>query len=165
MDIYMISLRKITWDNFDKVISLKVKQEQKNFVAPIAYSLAQAFVAQTNNDKHPFCFAIYMDEQLIGHTLIMYYNAGNNIYGDDDCYVINRFLIDEDFQGKGYGDKAFVAILSFIRTFPHGKVNSVYLSYMHENTIAGKIYNKYGFIDTDKYLVNGEIISRLDLNS
>lgn len=161
----MISLRKITWDNFDEVITLKVKDDQKAFVSPIAYSLAQAYVAQTNNDNPPFCFAIYYDEQLIGHSLIMYYQARNNIFGDDDCYTINRFLIDEGFQGKGYGDKAFAAILNFIKSFPQGKVNSIYLSYKLDNIIARKVYKKYGFIDTNRYFPNGEIISRLVLNS
>lgn len=160
----MISLRKIDWHNFDELMQLSVKDEQSTFVAPIAYSLAQAYTRIINHDKPPFCFAIYHDEQLIGHTLIMYYQSIENIYGDDDCYVINRFLISEAFQGKGYGSKSLAHILDFIKTFPQGSVQSLYLSCNPRNNIARSLYSKFGFKDTGRRLSNGENIYRFNLD-
>lgn len=159
----MVSLKKITWDNFNEVMKLKVKDEQSSFVASISYSLAQAYVALTNNDKPPYCFAIYNDDVLIGHTLFMYYPE-NSIYGDDASYVINRFFIDEAYQGCGFGREALAAILALIKTFPQGRVNSLYLSYNINNHIARNLYYQFGFIDSGRYLANGEMIARLDLN-
>lgn len=48
----MVTLQKITWYNFKKVISLKVTPEQEDFIADNLYSLAQSYVALSNG-KNP----------------------------------------------------------------------------------------------------------------
>ena len=161
----MIQLKRITWDNFNDVMKLKVKDDQSEFVAPIAYSLAQAYVGKTSNNLPPICLVIYDNEILIGHVLINHYNKEKNIYGEDDCYVINRFFIDERFQGKGHGKKAFAYIIEYIKTYPLGQVDSVYLSYNQKNQVARNLYYQFGFEDTNRLMENKEVIARLKLNS
>ena len=160
----MIYLKKIDWDNFDEFMKLEVRDDQKTFVATVASSLSQAYVYLTNDDFSPFALAIYHDDQLIGHTLIIYKRKEENIYGNDDSYVIRRFMIDKRFQGRGYGSKALAKIITFIKSFPYGIVDSVYLSYHPKNIVAINLYNKYSFYDTGRKLDNGEVIARLDLS-
>ncbi len=47
----MIELRKITWDNWEECLNLEVADEQKNFVAPNDYSIAQAYVHLTRSNR------------------------------------------------------------------------------------------------------------------
>ncbi|HHY64976.1 MAG TPA: GNAT family N-acetyltransferase, partial [Clostridiaceae bacterium] len=67
----MISLRKITFENFGECISLEVREDQKNFVARNLYSLAEAYIALTNGSV-PMPFAIYNDETMVGFIMISY---------------------------------------------------------------------------------------------
>lgn len=48
----MIRLEKITADNLEDVLKLKVSKNQENFVSTVAYSLAQAYAYQKN--AYPF---------------------------------------------------------------------------------------------------------------
>lgn len=160
----MIRLSNINWENFNEFMSLRIKDEQEGFAAPVAYSLSQSYVALLNNVKPPLSYAIYNDDVIIGHTLIMYYNGEDNIYGNDNAYVINRFLIDEKYQGKGLGKTSFNVIIDLIRSFPQGEGNSVYLSYNKKNINAENLYKQFGFIETGRILPNEEVIAKLELN-
>lgn len=57
----MIELRKITWDNWEECINLKVTEEQDNFIASNIYSMAQSYVALLNDELPPMTYAIYND--------------------------------------------------------------------------------------------------------
>ena len=41
----MIRLEKLTWDNYDDVLKLKVAKEQKEYMVPNSECLIQAFFA------------------------------------------------------------------------------------------------------------------------
>lgn len=62
----MIKLEKITADNLEDVLKLKVSKNQENFVSTTAYSLAQAYVYQEN----AYPFAIYADDTLVGFIIL-----------------------------------------------------------------------------------------------
>ncbi|MCK9526886.1 MAG: hypothetical protein M0R49_13295 [Limnochordia bacterium] len=55
----MISLRKITWDDYRGVLRLRVTEEQDGFIASNAFSLAQSYVALLNDDLPPMTYAIH----------------------------------------------------------------------------------------------------------
>jgi len=156
----MIELQKITFDNFDECIKLETTEEQKSFVASNIRSLAQAYVALTNNECIPMPYAIYANELMVGFIMLSYAKADEN--QDEDAYWVWRFMIDKGYQGKGYGKEAMLKALELIKTFPHGKVSAVYLSYELDNVVAKKLYASLGFMETGK-IEEGEMIAKLAL--
>ena len=127
----MVTLKEITTENFWEVISLKVRDDQKNFVASNAVSIAQSKVM-------PECIplAIYNDDALVG--FLMYC-----IDREDNNYWIYRLMIDTKFQSKGFGKKAMEIIIAKIKE--DKSKNKIVTSAEPENSVAKKLYKKLGF--------------------
>jgi len=131
----MISLRSIDQNNWEKCIQLKPKQEQQKFIASNLYSIAESqflsgFVTR----------AVYFDEELVGFSM----------YGldpEDDNYWIYRFMIDERFQGRGYGKDAMQLIIREIER-KNDRTDVIFLGYHPDNEGARQLYAKVGFKET-----------------
>ena len=103
----MIRLEKLTWDNYDDVLKLKVTKEQKEYIVPNADSLIHAFFAMTENKAQIFPFGIYLGKTPVGFMMIardvpwieQYYGSPAKYY------YIWRFMIDKRYQGNGYGKR------------------------------------------------------------
>ena len=67
-------------------------------------------------------------------------------------YSILSFMIDKRYQKKGYGRDAMKLALDFIKTFPCGKAECCFLSYVPDNDVAAKFFHSFGFVE------NGEKI-------
>ncbi|NEU04864.1 GNAT family N-acetyltransferase [Clostridium senegalense] len=156
----MIELRKITEHNFHECIKLKVKEEQKNYVASNIYSIAEAYVVLTNNECIPMPYAIYDNDIMVGFIMLSYNEKDEN--DDKNTYWVCRLMIDKDHQSKGYGKKTMIKALELIRTFPYGKASAVYLSYEPENVVARTLYASMGFVETGK-IEDGEMVAKLVL--
>lgn len=156
----MIELRKITFDNLDECIKLEPNEEQKNFVARNIYSLAEAYVALTNNDCFLMPYAIYNDDIMVGFIMLSYNELDK--HENASTYWIWRLMIDKRFQGNGYGREAMSKALELIKTFPCGKASVVYLSYEPENVVAKALYESFGFVETGK-IEYDEIVAKLVL--
>ena len=154
-----ITLEKITYKNYiDVCWRLKVSQKQKNFVASNNNSLAEAYVAITNGGV-ALPFAICRNNKPIGFLMIGY-GANDDDFKDEDSelikmvkksYCVWRFMIDKRYQRKGYGRKAMQLALDYIRTFPCGPAESIWLSYEPENEVAKKLYSSFGFIEQPQW--------------
>ena len=156
----MVELRKITYDNFNKCIKLEPNEEQKNYVASNIYSIAEAYVALTNNECIPMPYALYNDDIMVGFIMLSYGEDDKN--KDENVYGIWRFMIDKKYQGKGYGKEAMEKVLELIKTFPHGKASTVYLSYEPENIVAKSLYASFGFEETGE-IEEEEAVAKLVL--
>lgn len=143
----MITLREVDRDNFFELIRLKVKENQKDFVATNIFSIAQSKV-------QPECIplAIYNDEIAVG--FLMYC-----IDVDDNNYWIYRLMIDEKYQGRGFGKKAMELIMDELRKDRNHNV--IYISFEPDNQGARLLYEKLGFI-SDNRMVEDEIVYRFD---
>ena len=101
----MIHLERLTWDNYDDVLKLKVAKEQKEYIVPNSDSLIHAFFAMTENKAQIFPFGIYLGKTPVGFMMIardvpwieQYYGSPAKYY------YIWRFMIDKRYQGNGYG--------------------------------------------------------------
>ena len=93
---------------------------------------------------------------MIGFTMF----AFDEDYEDpNDRYWLWRFMIDESFQGKGYGTAALQVIIQY---FKDHNANNIRLSTKEANTHALSVYRQAGFRDTGE--MNGEeIVLQLDL--
>ncbi len=156
----MIELRKVTADNWWECIKLEPNEDQKGFVAKNVESLAEAYVALTNNECIPMPYAVYNDDIMVGFIMLSYNEADEN--NDEDSYWVWRLMIDKRYQGKGYGKETMAKALELIRTFPYGKTSAVFLSYEPENIVAKGLYASYGFVETGK-IEYGEMVAKLAL--
>ena len=152
-----IHLEKVNWDNYEKVLKLRVTKEQENFVSSNKASLIHGFLSLSEG-KHVYAFAIYKDKTIIGFIMLDYDNDWTGYeyekwlqsdeykyYEGRYYYNIWRFMIDKKYQNKGYGKKAFEIALDFIKTFPNGAAEYITLSYEPNNKVAKELYESFGF--------------------
>jgi len=127
----MITLREITTDDmFEECLELKVKEDQQAHCANNEYSLAEAWLNYST--YRPFC--IYNDETMVGFVMLDYAEA------EKECGIW-RIMIDEKYQGRGYGKAAMKVVLEYIKENP--KFEDIFLHVKPDNTIAIKLYEKF----------------------
>jgi diamine N-acetyltransferase len=144
-----VSLRPLTAANWQACIDLRVREDQKNFVAPNVYSLAEARI-------YPECVpqAIYAGETMVG--FVMY-----ALSKEDQRHWIIRLMVDQRFQGLGYGRAALRLVIEEMRQMPG--CERIYLSYEPENEHAEQLYARFGFLPTGEIL-EGEKVVCLELS-
>ena len=150
----MIEFKKLCEENFNECIKLKPRDEQKDFVAPNIYSISEAYVALTN-DGCPMPYAIYNDDIMVGFIMLVYEE-------DKDDYWICRLMIDEKYQGQGYGRASMLKALELIREKSVKEHPTVLISYEPENIVAKKLYASVGFRETGE-IEEGEAVAKLEL--
>lgn len=145
-----VTLREVTGETVHTICRLKVTPEQEQFVAPNAFSIAEAHFA-----PDAWFRAIYADETPVGFVML-------SLRPDapEHPYYIWRYMIDARYQGQGYGAAAMRQVIDFVRTQPDAKV--LYLSYVREPGGPREFYRRCGFEDTGE-IHDGEYIMRLDL--
>jgi len=161
----MIELKEITWDNFDAVIKLKVAESQKDFVANNMYSLAQAYCSLKEDECPDTVLAIVNGEEVVGFLMYEYCSPESDRDDDDyfqasPYYHLFRYMIGEQYQGKGYGKVAMERLIDHMKTSPQGPADAIFICYCPPNVVAKKFYESFGFEDTGQ-VVDGEYITRL----
>ena len=132
-----LKLRKIDESNFIECFNLSLGEGQDRFVSHPIRSLAQAYVYY--NQCTPF--GIYSNDIIVGYVMVIYDY-------DEETYNIWHMMIDEKYQGKGYGSIAIKLCIDYIKSKPFGSSNDVILTCNIDNSIAIHIYEKIGFKDT-----------------
>lgn len=143
-----IALREINSDNFHDVVNMKVRDDQKNFVASNVYSIAESKISP---ELHPF--AIYAGDKLVGFAM-------TGFEKDRQRHWIVRFMIGADYQGKGYGRAAMHKLINYIEAIPG--CDRIYLSYEPHNQAAKTLYESLGFVPTGE-MEEGEEVACLSL--
>lgn len=152
----MPELRPVTKENWEDLIKLKVREDQKNFVASNLYSIAQAQFGEEFEghwDLHPF--GIYDEETPVG--FLMY---GLNLSHPKYQAFIIRLMVDGKYQGRGFGRFGMEKMLEIFRA--DERINEVGISYEPENEGARKLYASLGFVETSE-MVEGETLAVLKL--
>lgn len=153
----MPEIRPVTKDNWNELIKLKVRDDQKNFVASNLYSIAQAQFGDEYEghwDLHPF--GIYEGDTPMG--FLMY---GLNYDHPKQQAYIQRLMVDEKFQGKGFGRFGMEKMLEIFRL--DERVKEVSISYEPENEGARKLYASLGFVETGE-IMEDEVVAVLNLS-
>ncbi len=143
-----VSLREITPENFKECVNLKVADTQTKFVAPNVMSIAQSKIYPTVTPM-----AVYAGDEMVGFVLF-------GLDEDDGRYYLVRLMVDEKYQGKGYGKAAALAVIEKMRE--NADCRELYLSFVPENTNAEALYKKIGFERTGE-ISEGEIVMRFKL--
>lgn len=140
-----VTLRPITRDNWIDCVSLTVSQEQRQFIASNAFSLAQAAY-------EPECtpLAVYAGETMVGFVMYV-------LDPDDGNWWIYRLMIDAKHQGNGYGRAALDLAIARIK---RPNCNKVVISIEPANDVARRLYEARGFRATGAQ-INGEDVLEL----
>ncbi len=143
-----MEFRKITFDNWDECRSLSAGKKNEKFVSPNVNNIAVAYVALASNACTPMPFGIYKDEVMVGLIMLAYIREDQDEELSENIYEVWRFMIDEKYQGKGYGKEALLKAIEYIKTKPEGPAESCLLSYAQGNIAAESLYKKVGFVAT-----------------
>ncbi|TCZ72334.1 GNAT family N-acetyltransferase [Paenibacillus albiflavus] len=130
----MVELRKINKDNYVECLNLHTTESNVDFVDPVAWSLAEAWVSY--DDSRPF--AIYADNVMVGYVS-MY-------IGDNNPQIIN-FMIDNRFQKRGYGTAAARLCIEYLQKEYNASRISVPVHLEHIS--AQKFWSNIGFEISD----------------
>lgn len=133
----MVKLFDVTEQNWLKIVTLSVEEHQKKFLDSAVGIIARGYAYRSCNAK---VIGIANDEQIIGVSLV------KDMDEEPACYDLQQFMIDKQFQNKGYGTEAMRLILSQLQK--EGKYSCVEVCVNKENAAALKMYEKLGFLDT-----------------
>lgn len=146
-----VRLEEVTAENWEEVVELELEDDQEDFVASNAYSIAES---KFNPYARPR--AIYAGDSLVGFLMYEVETAD----GDPHDYNIYRFMIDAEHQGKGYGRAALKRCLQEIQD-NDPKLELISICYVPHNPRAKEFYASLGFkevgIDED-----GEMVAEIE---
>ncbi|MBW9157714.1 GNAT family N-acetyltransferase [Clostridium tagluense] len=127
-----IFLREIDANNWSECVNLKIKKEQEAYLPhPNVVSIAEWKFNPTWT-----ALGIYTGNEMIGFAMY-----GVDIADNTMCLF--RFMIDENYQGKGYGKYALDGILKKIKS--ENNFNEIWLSFHPESIVAERLYSSFGF--------------------
>jgi diamine N-acetyltransferase len=144
-----IELREITSENLEDCIRLQPADDQKTFMSPIVYSIAESKVSP---EEVPL--AMYDGDELVG--FIMY-----GVSPTDGNYWILRLMVDKRYQHRGYARDAVKEVLR--RLSERTDCAEVRVSYEPDNTIGAHLYESLGFRPTGEMLF-GEVVAVLPIH-
>ena len=133
----MIRLTEVTEDNWFEAASLTVKEEQKGYLAPPIGIIARGYVYRDCNAR---VYVIENDDVIVGIAL-------TREFSDEPLgYDLQQFMIDQRWQGQGYGLAALKLILDELRK--EGHYDHVEVCVKKNDAEAISLYEKCGFTDS-----------------
>lgn len=145
-----ILLKDVNRDNWYDCIKLKVAEHQKEFVASNSFSLVQS---KYEPGCIPLC--IYDDGTMIGFVMFAV-DREEEDENSKETFWICRFMIDEKYQGKGYGKASMRKIIDYAKS--NFNFNEIYISEVPENAAAKGLYKSLGFEFTGEVADGEEVM-------
>lgn len=130
----MIRLLPANAKNRSDLLKLSLLPNQTHFIESVEDCLKEADALSLWKPV-----GIYDDDTLIGFAMYGLWKRE----GEHGRVWLDRFLIDQSQQKKGYGKKALIALILHI--FESYGYDEVYLSLYEDNTVALNLYKKLGF--------------------
>jgi diamine N-acetyltransferase len=129
--------------------------EQTDFVASNVFSLAQAAYQR---QPHLIPLGVYDSDTMVGFVMYADPASPPDELGRTWIY---RVMIGQDYQGKGYGRAAMVALLDRMRAAtPPPRL--IALDFHEDNHVAAQLYESLGFERTGEQ-EGHEVVAMLDL--
>ncbi|SDF16645.1 spermine/spermidine N-acetyltransferase [Fontibacillus panacisegetis] len=142
-----IEIRERSKENLKEILSLRVSEVQKSYIESTEQSLEDATEC---NFYRPA--GLYRDGVLVGFSMYGYFPTE----GRNGRVWLDRFLIDEKYQGQGLGSIMLKAVIShLIKLY---QCNEIYLSLYETNQRALHLYQKFGFHFNGEKDINGEYV-------
>ena len=131
-----VVLRPLTEENRPALEALRVATAQRAFVSSVTDSLAEA---ERYADANPLVFGLYDRETPVGFVMI-----ADEV--DDPDYIAHylwKLLIDERFQGRGFGTAALDLVAAYFRS---KGVPTMWTSAGEGEGSPIPFYEQYGFV-------------------
>ncbi|MFC7392025.1 GNAT family N-acetyltransferase [Scopulibacillus cellulosilyticus] len=131
-----LQIREVNSNNWRIIAALSVSKDQHAFIESNSYSLVQS-------KYHPEWKSVAIYD---GNTPVGYCMYGTDI--EKNQIWLDRFMIDQHYQGKGYGKQAIPLLIDcIVETY---QCDRIYLSIHPENFAAQKLYESFGFKLTEE---------------
>ena len=140
-----MELRNVNADNWREVVRIEPREDQRRFVASVAYYLNLCHYGEAWRP-----LALYQFGEPVGFAMW-------GFDAEEDSYWIGGLVIDAKHQGKGYGRAAMQALLDHLAVQPGYREAA--LSYEPENKVARRLYASLGFVETGER-VEDELVAR-----
>jgi diamine N-acetyltransferase len=151
-----LEFRPVTQENWQSLLKLKVRDGQQDFVSSNVYSIAESrFGFDEEGHWDLFPYGIYKNGEPVGFAM-----TGLNINHSRFQGLILRLMVDERYQGRGYGHEAMKVMTEMFLANEY--VRAVCISYAPENDTARKLYTSFGFVETGEML-ESEVLAVLQL--
>ena len=151
-----IILQPVTAVNWRDLIKLKVREDQNHYVASNLYSIAEAQFGWEEGGHWDFYpFGAYANDEPVG--FVMY--CLNFDHPRFQAFIM-RLMVDDQFQGKGYGREIMRQVLDGFRA--DERIKNVGISYEPENEVARNLYASLGFVEPGE-LIENETLAVLNL--
>ncbi|GGN56408.1 N-acetyltransferase [Actinoplanes lobatus] len=135
-------LRKVDPDNYEAALSLSVRPDQDDLVAPVVKSLAEAYVYP----EYAWPRLIYDRDELVGFVMAFLDTPWGEPSDPTDLRSgLWRLNIAAGRQGHGYGTFAVEAVCAEIRS--RGETRA-YVTYEPREGGPAPFYARLGFIPT-----------------
>jgi histidinol dehydrogenase len=130
-----LSVRNVTSDNVDALMALEVAPGQRQFVAPVVRSLAQAAYEPAGRP-----LGLYAGDVPVGFLLL--YDARLDKEKPAEQLYVWRLMIDARYQRQGLGAQAMAWVVDEARRMGLPEVG---LSHVMKDGHAGPFYRQLGF--------------------
>jgi diamine N-acetyltransferase len=141
-----VTLRDVTKDNVRTLCELRVAPGQERFVAPTAYTIAEAAY-----EDEVLLRGIYDGDEPIGLVAV--------VHDQDGDWFMARLMVAAGRQRTGIGRRAMALLYDELRA---RGADTLLTSYVDEDGGAGPFYGSLGFTPTGD-VNEGETVVRLDL--
>ncbi len=84
-------------------------------------------------------------------------------YDDKPGYEIYRIMTDKKHQGKGYAKEAVRLLLEYIKIYPCGRAENVYIELHPDNVASRRLFEGYNFA-VKGTKEDGAVVAKLALN-
>lgn len=135
-----LRLERISSDNFDAAVAVRVRPDQEHAVSPVMKSLAEAYV----HARAAWPRLILDGERPVGF-LMAFFDIAWQDTGTDLRSGLWRLNIAADEQGKGYGRFAVESVAAEIR---HRGGTALYVTWHPGETGPEPFYLRLGFRPT-----------------
>lgn len=151
-----VVLKPVTAENWRTLIKLKVREDQKGFVASNLYSIAEAqFGFEDEGHWNFFPFGAYAGDEPVGFVMYCF----NFDHPRFQAFIM-RLMVDEKHQGKGYGRAIMQNVIDVFRE--KAEIKNVGISYEPHNESGRKLYASLGFVEPGE-LLEGETLAVLNI--
>ena len=145
-----VTLQEVTKETVREIVALEVAEDQTQFVAPNAVSIAEAYF-----EEKAWFRAIYADGTPVG--FMMTFEEPERPF-----YYLWRLMIAEPYQGLGFGREAMKLLIERIKQNPEAQELKVSAVPGEGSPIA--FYEGLGFVDTGE-VHDGEHVYKLIISN
>lgn len=132
-----IKLVGITEDNYIEAASLRVREDQRGFLSSAVGIIARGYVYRGCGGR---VYAFEHEGKLVGLALVREFT-------DEPLgYDLQQFMIDERYQGRGFGSAALALVLAELSK--EGRYDHAEVCVKKADEAAIRLYEKHGFTDS-----------------